>query len=82
MATLITHTTGDGSQTRRCDARCYEAKHDKCTCICGGANHGIGHNKAVENMRQVYEQLLDADPTAEIKCDPVQLYLFNHKKGD
>ena len=34
---------------RRCDARCYNAKHGKCRCICGGENHGKG-------LRQVIEQ--------------------------
>lgn len=27
---------------RRCDSRCYNAKGDHCTCICGGKNHGKG----------------------------------------
>ena len=25
---------------RRCDASCHEAREEKCTCICGGRNHG------------------------------------------
>jgi len=25
---------------RKCTARCYNAKHPKCYCICGGENHG------------------------------------------
>jgi len=80
MATLITMTKSGGGPTRSCDGRCHEAKGSKCTCICGGVNHGIGHKKAVENVRKVYEDLLDTDPTARIHCDPEQLYLFNHKK--
>lgn len=32
----------DGSFVGRCDARCYNAKHPECDCICGGANHGKG----------------------------------------
>lgn len=30
------------SGKRRCDATCYDAKHDDCDCICGGANHRKG----------------------------------------
>lgn len=82
MATVITQTSGDGSQTRRCDAKCHEAKHEKCTCICGGMNHGKGLKNAVENMRQLWETLSDMDPTAQVTCNPQQLYLFNHKKEE
>jgi hypothetical protein len=32
----------DGSLIGRCDARCYNAKHPKCDCVCGGVNHGRG----------------------------------------
>ncbi len=28
-------------RTRRCDARCHNAKGKRCTCICGGRYHGI-----------------------------------------
>lgn len=40
----------------RCDAKCYEAKHPGCTCICGGANHGAGLKTALENTREMAEQ--------------------------
>lgn len=43
MTTLITATKRDGS-TRRCTAKCYNAKGKSCTCICGGRYHGIGFN--------------------------------------
>lgn len=52
MAVLIRQRLG-GHQTRRCDARCYNAKGEKCTCICGGANHGVGLDKAVENSQKI-----------------------------
>lgn len=34
-----------------CDARCYNAEKDSCGCVCGGANHGVGLEKALENTR-------------------------------
>jgi hypothetical protein len=38
---------GDSSGTRRrCDAHCYNAKMARCTCICGGRNHGQGLDRA------------------------------------
>ena len=30
----------------RCDATCYDAKGETCTCICNGANHGAGQHLA------------------------------------
>lgn len=53
MTTLIEVYDKSGN-VHRCDARCYNASPDeKCNCICGGANHGVGyvtaHNQAYEN---------------------------------
>ena len=39
----------------RCDAKCYNAEHPGCTCICGGRNHGAGLEKASENTRELAE---------------------------
>ena len=37
-----------------CDQLCYDAKHDECVCrACGGTNHGIGYEAAVENTRRL-----------------------------
>jgi len=33
----------------RCDARCHKAVLPECTCICGGAFHGVGTQIAVED---------------------------------
>jgi dissimilatory sulfite reductase (desulfoviridin) alpha/beta subunit len=41
-----------GGSIRRCDKRCYDAKHKKCTCVCGGKNHGVGLQKALENTKE------------------------------
>lgn len=48
MATLI--FWADGNRRRRCDARCYNAKHQECKCICQGKNHGVGLKQAVDNV--------------------------------
>lgn len=40
----------------RCDAKCYNAKHPRCVCICGGKNHGAGLSKAVDNTLEMAEE--------------------------
>lgn len=55
MTTLIAVYNSEGC-VGRCDARCYEARHPHCDCICGGANHGAGINKATENTREMAEE--------------------------
>jgi hypothetical protein len=44
-----------------CDKRCYDAmqptelkeyRRDCCSCVCGGANHGVGFNKAILNRQR------------------------------
>lgn len=50
MTTVIEVGNSEGS--RRCDAKCYDAKGSECECICGGANHGAGYLGAIENNRR------------------------------
>lgn len=59
MTTMIAAYNSDGC-IGRCDAKCYEAQHPDCTCICGGKNHGAGQKKALENTRELAEQWMDA----------------------
>ena len=59
MTTLLTEKIGSGP-TRRCDARCYTGKHDKCACICGGKNHGAGLEKAMDNVRETFLPMIEA----------------------
>ena len=33
---------GSDGRIGRCDARCWDAKQPRCTCVCGGLNHGKG----------------------------------------
>lgn len=53
------------SDTHRCDARCYDAKSspDKCRCICGGKNHGIGLSKVWNESR--VQKMLEMFPVKE-----------------
>lgn len=48
--TLIEVRSLDGTLIGRCDARCYNAKHQECTCVCGGRNHGGSMRQAAANM--------------------------------
>ena len=81
MCTLIAVYSSDGCEGR-CDAKCYNAHDDKCTCICGGKNHGAGLNQAVENTRELAESWLEAygvDHPFEksvVLPKPVQLEMF------
>jgi hypothetical protein len=47
--TLLSVSNSEG--TRRCDARCYNAQHPGCDCICQGRNHGVGLARAIEHTR-------------------------------
>lgn len=49
MATLLSEPTAKG--TRRCDARCYNARLPECRCCCGGKFHGQGLARAIEQGR-------------------------------
>lgn len=52
MTTLIQGYGALGS--RRCDAKCYAAEPGSdCDCICDGANHGRGMDKAIRITRRI-----------------------------
>lgn len=51
MAILLSFTDTDGTK-RICDAKCYNATTKKCTCICGGRNHGVGKEQAIINTHK------------------------------
>ena len=58
MATLIASYNSDGC-TGGCDAKCYNATHPECDCICGGINHGKGKETAIDNTRELAEKWAD-----------------------
>jgi len=80
MTTLIEAHNSSGC-IGRCDAKCYNAEHPDCQCICGGANHGVGLAKAVENTEELAESWIEsyggehADMTG-FKVPAVQKRLF------
>ncbi len=55
---LIEVRTSDGV-VGRCDAKCYNARHPECECVCGGANHGAGLARALDNTRIMAEVWLE-----------------------
>jgi hypothetical protein len=52
MATLIAVYNSEGC-VGRCDAKCYNAESPHCDCICGGRNHGVGKNRAIQNNEEM-----------------------------
>lgn len=57
MSTLM--STGNSSgETGRCDAKCYNATTPHCTCCCGGRNHGVGLQKARENIQDYVDDMM------------------------
>jgi len=75
MATLITQHNSDGL-VGRCDEKCYGAKCEDCSCICGGRNHGTGLGQALENTRELAEtwaarEGVRLDFTPDALCEPL-----------
>ncbi|MFI7467386.1 hypothetical protein [Nonomuraea sp. NPDC049646] len=58
MSTLIALYLGR-ALVGRCDANCYNGLDLRCTCVCGGANHGVGLAAAVAQTRQMVALWLD-----------------------
>jgi hypothetical protein len=90
MATLIAAYNSEGC-VGRCDAKCYNATGEDCTCtcICGGANHGAGLRQATVNTERMAEQWIEeykkAHPDATDFQIPdkrlIQLALFPEEAG-
>jgi hypothetical protein len=57
--TLISYKSSGGDEGR-CDAKCYNAKHPGCTCICGGKNHGVGLAQAQKNTGEMFHEWAEA----------------------
>ena len=81
MATLIASYNYDGC-TGRCDAKCYNASHPKCECICRGINHGKGLQTAVDNTRELADTWIESwkiehpDEHVKVQSAVVQQKLF------
>jgi hypothetical protein len=53
-------STGNSSgETGRCDAKCYNASGGNCHCCCGGANHGVGIEKARDNIQKYADSFIE-----------------------
>ena len=59
LTVLISQKSSGQKRARTCSALCYNAKHPQCVCICGGANHSAGLQKAIENTEEMAETLIE-----------------------
>lgn len=82
MTTLIVAREKDGSLAGRCDARCYNAKKPRCRCVCGGYNHGVGIDDAIENTRHFEEQLKDTPDAGELARGKKLVQFFPRSKSE
>jgi len=57
MVTLISSTSSDGKHRVCCDI-CYNAKGPTCTCVCQGLNHGVGLDQAIQNTKELGDELI------------------------
>lgn len=57
MATLMTFKSASGKK-ERCDAKCYNAKGEKCSCCCGGRNHGKGFVEAFKTTIGSFDEIV------------------------
>lgn len=52
---------------RACDQRCYDARRLGCSCVCGGANHGLGLEHATERHAATADDAGDARAALEAR---------------
>jgi hypothetical protein len=78
MPILMYATAPGGRRNRSCDANCYGVRRvsmTKCTCVCGGINHGVGLSKARENTRALHGDSYWREKHKGIKFAEAQLRL-------
>ena len=79
MTTLIAVYNSSGC-IGRCDAKCHDAAHPDCDCVCGGANHGVGLKQAISNTREMALDQIEAahgkDARAKFEEAVLQPQLF------
>lgn len=82
MTAVLTYRVG-GSVAGSCGKSCYDAKHEKCRCVCCRMNHGVGREQAIANARAHYAEWIEraraegqAIDTYELALDVVQHALF------
>lgn len=79
MSTLIEVRKSDGRIVGRCDAKCYQATEPKCTCICGGMNHGVGYKQAIQNNTDKWQKVIDLNEGNQVTKCCHQMGLFDEK---
>lgn len=69
MSTMISTRSSSG-ESRRCDAKCHDATEEKCDCVCGGINHGVGEKQAADNTKELAERMIETikqqDPAVQV----------------
>lgn len=79
MPTVIIATDGSGKQ-RRCDAKCHDARGEKCNCVCEGRNHGLGLQHALDKTHAWVIEMLEMDyPGWTFRRPQHQLELLERK---
>lgn len=64
MAVLLQLANGQG----KCDARCYGAEHERCSCrVCGGVLHGIGQDRALTERTRLLKLLDQEEAVGEVE---------------
>lgn len=48
-------------ESRKCGARCHNAKHPKCSCWCGGLFHGAAGQRARDVFVETFGEPIPAD---------------------
>jgi alpha-galactosidase/6-phospho-beta-glucosidase family protein len=56
---LIEVRGSDGKLIGACDAKCYLAEEERCECVCGGINHGVGLERAIDQMKGLMKDLTE-----------------------
>jgi hypothetical protein len=78
---LVDFVTSDGKR-KVCNARCYNARHNECVCICRGANHGRGMRQAQKLTTKFAAKWLrraqTEDRLAHSKPESNQIELMTH----
>jgi len=69
--TVLISQKSSGKRARTCSALCYNAKHPRCVCICGGANHSAGLQKAITNTEKMAETLIEQQYQVKIPMKEV-----------
>jgi len=68
MAVVVRVENSDGV-VGQCDAKCYDAEGGRCSCICGGANHGQGLTMALAKGRELAEVVGKRSTSARVTSD-------------